>query len=216
MLHMSSRLSGKVVFVGPHKSGKTTNVAWISSKGGYESGGSLLRMHVRERMLSVDGDAIAINTIPPAIDVHDDVYGYDFIPITLGPIDDQPLSFSLYALPGHPDAHEAIDRMWRGIDVLVFVADSRRSALEENARSWQRVRTNPWFDPDTICILQLNRRDAPDAVAASELIAALQWSRGPVFEAIASQGIGVRETLSEVVRGLTQKAREVLLAERSE
>jgi signal recognition particle receptor subunit beta len=213
VLHLGSRLTGKVVYAGPHKSGKSTNAQWVCTNGGYKVGGALLRMHVQERMLGVVEDEIVISSELPQIDVHDDVYGYDFVPLVLGELDGQELSFNLYALPGHPDAHEWIDRMWRGADVIVFVADSRRSSLTANLQSWERVQTNPWFDSETTCILQLNRRDAPDAMQVSEVVAALRW-RGNVHEAVASTGKGVAETMTEVVTAITRKAKEVLLAER--
>jgi signal recognition particle receptor subunit beta len=213
VLHVGSRLSGKVVYAGPYKSGKSTNVQWIATNGGYDDAGALLRMHVQERMVGVVDDAIVISSVLPAVDVRDDVYGYDFLPLVLGALDGQDLAVNFYALPGHPDAHEWIDRMWRGVDVIVFVADSRRSSLEANVQSWKRVRTNRWFDRKTTCILQLNRRDAPNAMPVSELVAALRW-RGAVHEAVASTGTGVAETMTEVVNAVTRKAKEALLADR--
>lgn len=206
MLHIGNRLSGKVLFAGPYKSGKTTNAEWIVANSGYEAGGDLLRMHSQERMVSVVDDVISLSDELPSVDVHDDIYGYDFVPILLGELDGHTLSFNLYALPGHPDAHESIDRMWRGADVIVFVADSRRSSLAYNVDSWNRVRTNPWFTKETHCILQLNRRDAVDAMPRSEIVAALRW-KGPVFEATASTGSGIAEMMTEVVAALRAKAK---------
>lgn len=213
MIHFDGRLSGKIVFAGPHKSGKSATLAWIVAHGGLSVAGALLRMHVCERMVDVEGDEIVVAETLPRIDVHDDVYGYDFIPLSLGKLGDEDLAVTAYALPGHPDAHEAIGRMWRGIDLLVFVADGRRGAMEANVGSWSRVRTNPWFDPETACVLQINRRDAVDAASASEIAAALGWQAGPVVETISSEGVGLSELTAAIVHEVKRRATAFLAAE---
>ncbi len=214
MLRLGSELTGKIAFAGPHKSGKTTNVERIASNDAFPRVGTLLRMHVGERFLKVEGDEVAVDGVP-RIDVRDDVYGYELVPLALGNLGGVELKATVYALPGHPDAHDEIDRMWRGIDVLVFVADSRRSVLAANVESWARVQANPWFDPETACILQLNRRDAPDAVPVLELMGALRWKGDKIFEAVASEGIGVVETMTAAVEVTRQRAKSVLSASRS-
>ena len=164
-------------------------------------------MHVGERMVRLDDDGLTLNPTLPAVDVHDDVYAYDFVPLALPAVDGHELSLSLYALPGHPAAYEAIDRMWRGIDVLVFVADSRPGAMAANVDSWRRYEANPWFSPSTEVVMLANRRDADDAVAAEELAGSIGWT-GSVFESVASRGVGMEEAMGVVVDAVTRRARE--------
>ncbi len=215
MFHLASahRISAKVAFVGPTQSGKSTNLARFVESGGYgldcEVTGSVLRMHVADRMVHLDNDEI-IDVRLPDVDVEDDVFGYEMTTVSLGTMGTEALDLSLYALPGHPDAHEHIDRMWRGIDVMVFVADSRRAALEENVRAWHRIRENVWFDLNTSFVLQLNRRDDPSAAAPEEIIRTLSWNHGAIYGAVASQGLGVAETMREVIAAVRRRAERTL------
>ena len=207
MIRLGSELRGKLVICGPHRSGKTTLLDALCATGALPPGGEILRMHVKERMVRLEGDAIDAEL--PRVDVHDDVYGYDFVPVALGRVEGCELQASFFAFPGHPDAHDAIDRMWRGADVLVFVADSRAAAREENVRAWARVRANPWFDEGTRCVLVANRRDAPDALPIAELPRALAWTNDDVLETTATGPTGVRELAAFLAEILVTKAREV-------
>jgi signal recognition particle receptor subunit beta len=215
MVHLTSlhRISAKVAFVGPQRSGKSENLTQIVESGrcGVDCNviGSVLRMHVADRMMRLDNDEI-IEVRLPDVDVDDDVFGYEMAALSLGKIGTESLHVSLYALPGHADAHEHIDRLWRGIDVMVFVADSRRSALDENVRAWRRARENPWHDASTALVLQLNRRDDPDAAPPEEIIHALEWGGGSIHEAVASEGIGVAETMRDVFRAIRHRAERTL------
>lgn len=210
MIHFGGekKLSGKVVLAGPRQSGKTTLFEQLRQQ--FTPGSDVLHMHVMERMISLEGDTLVLSDTLPAIDVHDEVYGYDFVPMKAGEFAGHELAFTLYAFPGHPDAHEAIDRKWRGADVLVFVADSRRRTLDETVASWKRVRTNPWFDPNAATLLVLNHRDAADAVPTAELVAALEWQGPDVVETIASSGHGLSGVANAIGQALTSAARRAL------
>jgi signal recognition particle receptor subunit beta len=210
MIHFGGekKLSGKVVVAGPRQSGKTTLFEQLRQQ--FTPGGDVLHMHLMERMISLEGDTLVLSDTLPAIDVHDEVYGYDFVPMKVGEVAGHELAFTLYAFPGHPDAHEAIDRKWRGADVLVFVADSRRGTLDETVASWERVRTNPWFDPNAVSLLVLNHRDAADALPAAELVAALGWTGREVVETIASSGHRVGAVANAIGQALTRAALRAL------
>jgi len=182
-LNYSTReINFKIVYYGPGLSGKTTNIKYIYDKVKNDNNGKLVSLATEtERTLF-----------------------FDFFPLDLGTIKDYKVRFHLYTVPGQIYYSASRKLILRGVDGLVFVADSQTERFEANIESIQDMLENLndyKLDFATIpYILQLNKRDLPNVTPANELIAALRKKNEPVLEGVASRGDGVVETLKAISR----------------
>jgi len=182
-LNYSTReINFKIVYYGPGLSGKTTNIKYIYDKVKNDNKGKLVSLATEtERTLF-----------------------FDFFPLDLGTIKDYKVRFHLYTVPGQIYYSASRKLILRGVDGLVFVADSQTERFEANIESIQDMLENLndyKLDFATIpYILQLNKRDLPNVTPANELIAALRKKNEPVLEGVASRGDGVVETLKAISR----------------
>jgi len=180
-LNYSTReINFKIVYYGPGLSGKTTNIKSIYDKIKKENKGKLVSLATEtERTLF-----------------------FDFFPLELGMIKDYKVRFHLYTVPGQIYYSASRKLILKGVDGLIFVADSQRERFEANIESIQDMldnmkeykidfRTMPY-------ILQFNKRDLPNVVPMDELIMALRKKNEPVIEAVALKGDGVVETLKAI------------------
>ncbi|HSQ35611.1 MAG TPA: GTPase domain-containing protein [Candidatus Binatia bacterium] len=180
-LNYSTReINFKIVYYGPGLSGKTTNIKYIYEKVKSDNKGKLVSLATEtERTLF-----------------------FDFFPLDLGTIKDYKVRFHLYTVPGQIYYSASRKLILRGVDGLVFVADSQIERFEANIESMQDMLENLndyKLDFATIpYILQLNKRDLPNVTPANELIAALRKKNEPVLEGVASRGEGVVETLKAI------------------
>ncbi|MEI6613789.1 MAG: GTPase domain-containing protein [Chrysiogenales bacterium] len=180
-LNYSTReINFKIVYYGPGLSGKTTNIKYIYEKVKNGNKGKLVSLATEtERTLF-----------------------FDFFPLDLGMIKDYKVRFHLYTVPGQIYYSASRKLILRGVDGLVFVADSQTERFEANIESIQDMLENLndyKLDFATIpYILQLNKRDLPNVTPANELIAALRKKNEPVLEGVASRGDGVVETLKAI------------------
>ena len=180
-LNYSTReINFKIVYYGPGLSGKTTNIKYIYEKVKSDNKGKLVSLATEtERTLF-----------------------FDFFPLDLGTIKDYKVRFHLYTVPGQIYYSASRKLILRGVDGLVFVADSQIERFEANIESMQDMLENLndyKLDFATIpYILQLNKRDLPNVTPANELIAALRRKNEPVLEGVASRGDGVVETLKAI------------------
>jgi signal recognition particle receptor subunit beta len=180
-LNYSTReINFKIVYYGPGLSGKTTNIKYIYEKVKSDNKGKLVSLATEtERTLF-----------------------FDFFPLDLGTIKDYKVRFHLYTVPGQIYYSASRKLILRGVDGLVFVADSQTERFEANIESIQDMLENLndyKLDFATIpYILQLNKRDLPNVTPANELIAALRKKNEPVIEGVASRGDGVVETLKAI------------------
>lgn len=128
---------------------------------------------------------------------------FDMMPLDLGEIEGFKIRFSLYTVPGQVQYVQSRKSILSGVDGIVFVADSQPTKWLPNIESMLDLKANlaeynmsldsiPW-------VIQYNKRDFPDALPVSALEAELNPAGVPSFEAIASTGVGVNETL----RGLS-------------
>ena len=168
------------MYYGPGLSGKTTNIKYIYEKVKNDNKGKLVSLATEtERTLF-----------------------FDFFPLDLGMIKDYKVRFHLYTVPGQIYYSASRKLILRGVDGLVFVADSQIERFEANIESMQDMLENLndyKLDFATIpYILQLNKRDLPNVTPANELIAALRKKNEPVLEGVASRGEGVVETLKAI------------------
>jgi mutual gliding-motility protein MglA len=192
LVNYSTReITSKIVYYGPGRSGKTTNLQYIHGQ---------VPEDRRGRMVS-----LATET--------DRTLFFDFLPLDLGTISGFQTRFQLYTVPGQVYYDATRKLVLQGADGVVFVADSQRQQRDENVESFRNLQVNlleQGVDPRTIpIVLQYNKRDLPDVMSLDEMDDLLNYRDLPRFQAQALGGIGVFDTLkgiSELVlRRLSQR-----------
>jgi signal recognition particle receptor subunit beta len=182
-------ISCKIVYYGPGLSGKTTNLQYVHQKVPGKTRGDLIS-------LATDADRTLY---------------FDFLPINLGAIQGFATKFQLYTVPGQVYYNATRKLVLRGVDGLVFVADSQRAKMDENLESLKNLYDNLeeyGYDPaDLPIVIQYNKRDLPDVMTVEELQAALNPHHLPHFEAVAVNGTGVFDTLKLIIKLVLDKAR---------
>jgi len=192
-LNYSTReINFKIVYYGPGLSGKTTNIKQIYNKIKQDNKGKLVSLATEtERTLF-----------------------FDFFPLDLGTISGYKVKFHLYTVPGQIYYSSSRKLILKGVDGVVFVADSQRERFEANIESLSDMLENLKeynLDFDKLpYILQLNKRDLPNITPANELIEALRRKGEPVVEAVALKVVGVIETLKAVSRLVMKDVKEKL------
>jgi mutual gliding-motility protein MglA len=189
----------KLVFSGPALSGKTSNVAAVHAA-----------LDEKQR-----GDLISLNTSS------DRTLFFDYLPVNPVLIEGYQTKFLLYTVPGQVVYNATRELVLRGVDGLVFVADSDPDRWDANMEAWrnllQTLQNNGRDLSEIPLVFQYNKRDLPNAVPLAELERQLNPHGFPAFEAAAPAGKGVLETLevlsSEVLRRFhlrcEEEAREV-------
>jgi signal recognition particle receptor subunit beta len=181
MINYASReINCKVVYYGSGLGGKTTNLEYVYSRVNPDSKGKMV--------------SLATET--------DRTLFFDFLPIDLGEIRGFKTRFHLYTVPGQVYYNASRRLILKGVDGLIFVADSQRSRMEANVEAMHNLYENMesyGYDIEAIpFIIQYNKRDLPDLLSVEELRAALNPIGVPDFEAVAIEGDGVFQTLSAV------------------
>jgi signal recognition particle receptor subunit beta len=181
MINYASReINCKIVYYGTGLGGKTTNLEYVYSK---------INPDTRGKMIS-----LATET--------DRTLFFDFLPIDLGEIRGFKTRFHLYTVPGQVYYNASRKLILKGVDGLVFVADSQPGRAEANIEAMHNLYENIesyGYDMETIpFILQYNKRDLPDVMPVGELRAQLNPRGVPDFEGVATEGTGVFETLQAV------------------
>lgn len=180
-LNYSTReINFKIVYYGPGLSGKTTNIKTIYEKVKKDNKGKLVSLATEtERTLF-----------------------FDFFPLDLGMVKGYKVKFHLYTVPGQIYYSSSRKLIMKGVDGIIFVADSQRERFEANIESLADMLENLRdynIDFETLpYILQLNKRDLPNITPANELIEALRRKDEPVIEAMALKGEGVVGTLKSI------------------
>ena len=180
--YSTKELTAKIVYYGPGLCGKTTNLQFI-----YDS----LPEGKKGKMLS-----LATQT--------DRTLYFDFLPVELGDIRGLKTRVQLYTVPGQVFYNETRKMVLKGVDGVVFVADSQPQMADANLESFGNLEENlrvHGLDPATIpLVLQFNKRDLPSTVAVEEMNAKLNRLNAPFYEAIATTGIGVHDTLKAITK----------------
>ncbi|MCK4835190.1 MAG: GTPase domain-containing protein [Candidatus Aminicenantes bacterium] len=182
-LNYSTReINFKIIYYGPGLSGKTTNIKYIYGKVKAGNKGKLVSLATEtERTLF-----------------------FDFFPLDLGMIRGYKVKFHLYTVPGQIYYSSSRKLILKGVDGLVFVADSQRERFEANIESISDMIENlKEYKIDFYPLpytLQLNKRDLPNITPVDELIESLRQKGEPVVEAIALKGNGVVDTLKSISR----------------
>jgi signal recognition particle receptor subunit beta len=180
--YASREINCKLVYYGPGLCGKTTNIKHIYKKSVPESKGKLI--------------SLATET--------DRTLFFDFLPLNLGTIRGFKVRFHLYTVPGQVFYDASRKLILKGVDGVVFVADSQPMRMDANMESIHNLRRNladQGYDLDAIpYVLQCNKRDMDNAVSMEEMTRTLQLKGEPVFEAVASTGTGVFDTLKALAK----------------
>lgn len=192
LVNYSTReITSKIVYYGPGRSGKTTNLQYIYGQVPEDRRGKMV--------------SLATET--------DRTLFFDFLPLDLGTISGFQTRFQLYTVPGQVYYDATRKLVLQGADGVVFVADSQRAQEGENIESFRNLQVNlleQGVDPRQIpIVLQYNKRDLPDVMSVDELDDLLNYRDLPRYEARALAGAGVFDTLrgvSELVlRRLSQR-----------
>jgi hypothetical protein len=180
--YASREINCKIVYYGPGLCGKTTNIQWIHQQANPEKRGKLV--------------SLATET--------DRTLFFDFLPLDMGTVKGFKVRFHLYTVPGQVFYDASRKLILRGCDGVIFVADSQRPRMEANIEAIANLATNlkdNGFDIRTIpYVLQLNKRDMPTAEKVDEMERLLRFRNEPMIEGVASQGVGVIETLKACAR----------------
>jgi len=175
--HQAKEVNCKIVYCGPAMSGKTTNLQIIHSKTAPDLKGRLISLNTQnERTLF-----------------------FDFLPLDLGEIRGYRTRFHLYTVPGQVFYDSSRRLLLRGVDGIVFVADSQVDRMESNMESLNSLKKSLEEEGYQIqklpFVMQFNKRDLPNIASHEDLARVLNRHSWYETEAIASEGKGVFETL---------------------
>lgn len=172
----------KIVYYGPALSGKTTNLIQIHTRTDPKIRGELISLKTRE----------------------DRTIFFDFLQLELGQIEGLKPRFSLYTVPGQVRYVASRKLVLQGADGVVFVADSQAHMRHSNIAAMRNLEQNfrqLGFDPlDFPLVLQFNKRDLPNVVPEALLQADLGHNGTLCFSSIATEGVGVFDTLKAIIR----------------
>ena len=180
--YSSREINCKIVYYGPGLCGKTTNLQYIYAKTNPEAKGKMISLETEtERTLF-----------------------FDFLPLSLGEIRGFKTRFHLYTVPGQVFYDASRKLILKGVDGVVFVADSQVERVDANVESLENLRENlsgQGYDLDQLpYVVQYNKRDLPNAVDGDYLRDLLNPTSVPDFEAVATTGMGVFDTLKAVAK----------------
>jgi len=190
--YAGGEINAKIVYYGPGLSGKTTNLEYIYSKLPRENKGKMVSMKTRT----------------------DRTLFFDFLPIDIGEINGMKVRFLLYTVPGQVYYNATRKLVLKGVDALVFVADSSPDRIQENKEALQNLEDNlndlgltlkeiPW-------VMQYNKRDLPNRLERDLLDKELNTAAVPAFDAAANKGNGVYETFEGIAKLVLKTMQEEL------
>lgn len=188
--YASREINCKIVYYGPGLCGKTTNLQHIYDSTAPQAKGKLI--------------SLATET--------DRTLFFDFMPLELGTVRGFKTRFHLYTVPGQVYYDASRKLILKGVDGVVFVADSQEERMDANIESLYNLEENlksQGYDLMNIpYVLQLNKRDLPNVCSIDELTGELQRKGEPVYEAVASKGDGVFDTLKAVAKQVLTELRK--------
>jgi mutual gliding-motility protein MglA len=181
LVNYSTReITCKIVYYGPGRSGKTSNLQYVHAFVPEERKGPMV--------------SLATET--------DRTLFFDFLPLDLGTISGFRTRMQLYTVPGQVYYNATRKLVLRGADGVVFVADSQREQFDENIESLRNLHENLLEENIDIrnfpMVIQYNKRDLPGVLPIADLDDALNFRSVPSFPAAAVSGDGVFDTLKSV------------------
>jgi signal recognition particle receptor subunit beta len=178
--YANREITAKIVYYGPGICGKTTSLQYIHQRIAPEQRGRLL--------------SLATET--------DRTIFFDLLPLKLGEIRGFKLRFQLYTVPGQVKYNQTRKLVLQGADAIVFVADSQVSRREANLESFKNLQENLREQgkklEDFPLVYAYNKRDLKNLLSIEELNRALNSNNFPYFPAVATEGVGVMETLEAI------------------
>lgn len=188
--YASREINCKIVYYGPGLCGKTTNLQHIFESTAPQSRGKLI--------------SLATET--------DRTLFFDFMPLELGTVRGFKTRFHLYTVPGQVFYDASRKLILKGVDGVVFVADSQEERMDANVESLYNLEENLQAQGYDLMklpyVLQLNKRDLPNIIPVEELTAELRRKEEPFVEAVASNGAGVFDTLKAVAKQVLTELRK--------
>jgi hypothetical protein len=177
----------KIIYYGPGLSGKTTNIQYVYEHTQQENRGKLVTLSTEnERTLF-----------------------FDFLPLAVGDVRGYTTRFHLYSIPGQTFYEISRQFIFKGVDGVVFVADSQAERMDANIESFESLERSldkQGYDLSKLpLIYQYNKRDMSDIVSIQELEATLNPMHKPYFEAVANRGVGVMETLQAISQAVIRE-----------
>jgi mutual gliding-motility protein MglA len=188
LINYSSReINCKIVYYGPGLCGKTTNIQYVYNKVDPATKGKLIT-------LATEMDRTLF---------------FDFLPLELGTVKGFKTRFHLYTVPGQVYYDASRKLILRGVDGIVFVADSQSARYDANIESLYNLHDNleeyKLNLQDVPFVVQYNKRDMTDVIPVEELEQELNPEKFPSFPAVAVNGDGVFDTLKCVAKGVLKK-----------
>ena len=189
--YMAREINCKLVYYGPGLCGKTTNLQYIYERTNPEAKGKMISLATEtERTLF-----------------------FDFLPLSLGEIRGFKTRFHLYTVPGQVFYDASRKLILKGVDGVVFVADSQIERMEANLESMDNLKINlleQGYELEKVpFVIQYNKRDLPNAAPLEEMRRQLNLLGVPDFEACATVGKGVFETLKATARGVLSELKRL-------
>ena len=188
--YASREINCKIVYYGPGLCGKTTNLQYIYDTTAPTAKGKLI--------------SLATET--------DRTLFFDFMPLELGTVRGFKTRFHLYTVPGQVFYDASRKLILKGVDGVVFVADSQDERMDANIESLYNLEENLQANGYDLLkipyVLQLNKRDLPNVIPAEEMVSELRRKEEPVHEAIAAKGNGVFDTLKSVAKQVLTELRK--------
>jgi len=180
--YSSREINCKIVYYGPGLCGKTTNLQYIYNRTTPDAKGKMISLATEtERTLF-----------------------FDFLPLSLGEIRGFRTRFHLYTVPGQVFYDASRKLILKGVDGVVFVADSQIERIEANLESLDNLKVNlqeQGYDLERIpYVVQYNKRDLPNVASVDELRGLLNTTMVPDFEAVSTIGTGVFNTLKAIAK----------------
>jgi hypothetical protein len=184
--YASREINCKIVYYGTGLGGKTTNLEYVYSKVNPDAKGKMISLATEtERTLF-----------------------FDFLPIDLGEVKGFKTRFHLYTVPGQVYYNASRKLILKGVDGVIFVADSQAERMEANIEAMHNLYENLesyGYDLTKIPFaMQYNKRDLPNAMSMGDLRSQLNPMGVPDFEGVAIEGQGVFETLGSVSKMVVQ------------
>lgn len=174
----------KIVYYGPSLGGKTTNIQWVYQQTADDQKSKL----------------VALNT-----DIERTLF-FDFLPLNIGDIRGFKTRFHLYTVPGQVVYDASRKLILKGLDGIIFVADSQKERMDENIQALKNLEKNleqQGYDIREVpLVMQYNKRDIPNASTLTELRNALNPYNAPEVEGCAMEGKGVFESLKVVSKSI--------------
>ena len=178
--YSSKEINCKIVYYGPGLSGKTASLKYI-----YEASDPA----IRGKLIAVDGE-------------DDRTTFFDFLPLELGEINGFRTRFHLYTIPGQGLFESCRKFILKGVDGIIFVADSQRERLDANKKSLQKLEEHLedyGYDIKTLpMVFMYNKRDIGGILSTEELKTGLNIYSRTEFETVATKGTGVFDALKAV------------------